>query len=520
MPSTGGSLRSPNARGPMDRTVVRPRGARIEHLRGRRERGSNTCGALRVTDRTLARRADRTLAPRSTPRGSNTCAAPNTRIEHIQRTPNAARIEHLRGRGARRSNTCTPLHAARIEHLRGTGPTDRTHPAHSQRRADRTLARSRGAPIEHLHPAPRRTDRTPARHRTHGSNTSGALPTPRIEHLRGGRASPIEHLHPCSTPNGSNTCAAPGPRIEHIQRTPNAADRTLARWQGAPIEHLHPARRRTDRTPARRRTHGSNTSSALRTPRIEPLRGDGAHRHPSGPREPADRTLAGRADRTLTRPGGVRIEHLHPAPRPRIEHLCGRRGLGSNRSGPLHATDRTLAPPPNTRIEHIRRRTIPWIETLRCRRTRGSTPFRPDPCRGSTPFAGAGRADRDPSDPLDPADRTLAGHADRTPTRPGRVRIEHLHPALRPRIEHLRGRRGLGSNRSGLLDVVDRTLAQSSETRIETLPARSTPRIDALHGRRPARIRGSSGGAAVSTERPAALRLPPSSTAPESRNTK
>ena len=449
-------------------------------------RGSNTCA--------VTGRADRTPAPRSTPHGSNTYAAPNTWIEHLQRDPNDGG-SNICAVAGHRSNTCTPLHAARIEHLRGAEHADRTPPARSERRriehlrsggarrsntstllhakriehlrgaepTDRTFAQWQGAPIEHLHPAPRQTDRTSARHRTHGSNTSGALPTPRIEHLRGGgarrsntstllHAARIEHLrgaeyadrtHPArSQRRGSNICAMAGRRRSNT---------------------CTPAPRRTDRTPARRRTHGSNTSSALRTPRIEHLRGGGAHRHPSGRLDPAVRTLAGRADRTLARPPGARIEQIHAPPGCRIEHL------------------------PDA-----------WIE-------------------------------------------------------------------------HLRGRRGRGSNSSGLLDVVDRTLAQSSEMRIETLPARSTPRIDTLRGRRgadrhpsrspdrhpsavtekrgstplgpldpadrdPSRSSGrgstpftvagrresgrSFGGTAVSTERTAALLLPPGSTTPEPRETK
>ena len=260
----------------------------------------------------------------------------------------------------------------------------------------------------------------------------------------------------------------------------------------------------------------------------------------------------------------ARIEHLHPAPRPRGSNTCPVSG-GADRTDPV--------------------RSIPWIETLRSRRTRGSTLFRPDPCRGSTPSrapgaridtppirsirriehlrgariehlrgraecesntctlphargsntcAGAETADRTPPEALDPVDRdpsespdartdtlrgrrargsrpfrsarscgsntcrthgsnTCAGVGDanrtlapcstpaRIETLPARAnrRIEHLPDA---RIEHLRGRRGLGSNRSGLLDVVDRDPSESPDPRIDTLPARSMPWIDTLAG--------------------------------------
>ena len=197
------------------------------------------------------------------------------------------------------------------------------------------------------------------------------------------------------------------------------------------------------------------------------------------------------------------IEHLPDA---RIEHLSGRAECGSNTCPPLHArADRTAprrlrrrrrspAPRPrgsNTcpvsgradRTDPVR--SIPWIETLRSRRTRRSTPFRPDPRHGSTPFAGAGRADRHPSGPLDPADRTLAGRADRTLTRRGGVRIEHLPPAPDPR----------GSNTCPVSGGADRTDPVCSIPRIETLRSRrtrgSTPfRPDPRHGSTPLAVAG------------------------------
>ena len=335
--------------------------------------------------------------------------------------------------------------------------------------------------IEHLHPAPR----------------------PRIEHSRGRRGRGSNRsvlLHATDrTP-----AQAPKPRIEHLRRRSIPGIETL--WS--------------------RRTHGSTPFRPDPCHGSTPFAGAGrADRHPSGPHEPADRTLAGRADRTLARSPGARIEHLRGL-RGRGSRPFGVAGRADRHpSGPIHAMDRhpSRAPGaridtlpvrsilriehlPDVRIEHLhpapRPRgsntcpvfggsdrtdpvcSIPRIETLRSRRTRGSTPFRPDPCHGSTPLAGAGRADRHPSGPREPADRTLAGRADRTLTRPGGVRIEHLHPAPRPRIEHLRGPRGRGSKRSGPLDPVDRDPSESPGARIDTLPAGSAPWIDTLRGRR------------------------------------
>ena len=352
------------------------------------------------------------------------------------------------------------------------------HPSGPLDSADRTLVRTRGS---NTYAAGRSANRTLAPCRTPA----------RIEHLRGrpglgSNRSVLLHA------TDRTPAQAPKPRIEHLRRRSIPWIETL--WS--------------------RRTHGSTPFRPDPCHGSTPFAGAGrADRHPSGPREPADRTLAGRADRTLAQASETRIEHLPDA---RIEHLRGLRGRGStpfgvagradrhplrpdpchgstpfagagradrHPSGPLDPADRTLAgradrtlAPCSTpaRIEHL-----PGL--------RGSD--RTDPVRsipGSRPFGVAGRADRHPSGPLDPADRTLAGRADRTLTRPGGVRIEHLHPAPRPRIEHLRGPRERGSNRSGPLDPVDRDPSESPGARIDTLPAGSAPWIDTLRGRRSA----------------------------------
>ena len=172
-------------------------------------------------------------------------------------------------------------------------------------------------------------------------------------------------------------------------------------------------------------------------------------RHPS--RAPGARidTLPVRANR--------RIEHLHPAPRPRGSNTCPVSG-GSDRTDPVCS--------------------IPRIETLRSRRTRGSTPFRPDPRHGSTPLAGAGRADRHPSGPLDPVDRD--------PSESPGARIDTLPAGSAPWIDTLRGRRARGSRpfqsaRTG----GSNTCARAGDAD-RTVPVRSTPRIDTLRGRRSA----------------------------------
>ena len=348
----------------------------------------------------------------------------------------------------------------------------------------------------------------------------------RIEHLRG-RAECGSNT--CTLPHarGSNICAVAGgsdrtdpscsmPRIEHLRGRAECgsntctplharADRTLARSPGARIEQIRSARSR-----------GSRPFGVAGR----------ADRHPSGPRDPADRTLAGRADRTLTRSGGVRIEHLHPAPRPRGSNIC---------------------------------------------RTRGSTPFRPDPRHGSTPFAGAGRADRHPSGPIHAVDRHPRRRRARG-SRPFRSARSCGSNTCRTRgsntcavaggsdrtdpvcsmswIEHLRSRRRRGSRPFQFAPRRGSTPFAVAGAQIDTLRRR---RIDTLRGlpnsadrhpfrpldpmdRDPSRSSGrgsttftvagrresgrSSGGAAVSTGRPAALRLPPGSTAPEPRKTK
>ena len=442
-----------------------------------------------------------------------------------------ARIEHLRGRAECESNTCTLPHA----------------------RADRTLARSPGARIEQIRPAP-----------CHGSNTcSGAetadrtppealdpvdrdplespdaridtLPTrsvPWIDTLRGRRARGSRPFRPARTggsntcrARGSNTCPVSGGADRHPSESPDARIDTLrsrrTRGSTPPPARSMPwidtlrGRRARGSTPFRSarscgsntcRTRGSNTCTLLHArgsntcpvsgARIEQIRSarsrgsrpfgvaGRADRHPSGPIHAMDRhpsRAAGARIDTLPVRSILRIERLPDA---RIEHLRGRAECGSNTCTLLHARGSNTCAVPGDADRTDPVRSIPWIETLRSRRTRGSTPFRPDPCHGSTPLAGGGRADRHPSGPLDPADRTLAGRADRTLTRPGGVRIEHLHPAPRPRIEHLRGPRGRGSNRSGPLDPVDRDPSESPGARIETLPAGSAPWIDTLRGRR------------------------------------
>ncbi len=464
-------------------------------------------------------------------------------------------MHHPRGAGAGRTRRPTDRDAAGHggqRRLRGVGRRERLpvrsilRIEHLSGRADRTLTRPGGVRIEHLHPAP------------------------------------------C---HGSNTCAVAG-----------GSDRTDPSCSMPRIEHLR-----------RRRDRGSNTSGGARSrgSRLFGVAGR-ADRHPSGPRKPADRTVAGRADRTLApRSTPARIEHLpgrrargsnrsglldpadrHPSESPdaridtlpvrsilriehlpdaRIEHLRGPLGRGSNRSGLLDPVDRDPSESPDARIDTFPARSAPWIdtlrgrrargstpfrsarsrgsntcrtrgsntcaisggsdrtdpvcsipriETLRSRRTRGSTPFRPDPRRGSTPFAGAGRADRHPSGPLDPADRTLAERADRTLTRRGGVRIEHLPPAPDPRgsnscpvsggadrdpssslhaarIDTLRGRRGADRHPSAppdrhpsrLPNSADRHPLSSARSRRSRSFAVVGARIDDLHGRRPARIR-------------------------------
>ena len=276
------------------------------------------------------------------------------------------------------------------------------------------------------------------------------------------RLAPGPGSNTCRT-SGSNTCAAPDPRIEHLQHAPNAADRTLAR-QRVSRRHLSGSRGPADRTVVRTPGSNTcataestdRTLTACSMPWIEHLRGcraarieqiqppdtagsrpfsvaGGADRHPSGWLHVPDRTLAERADRTLARSRAMRIEHLQPAPRhadrtpaqrrthgsniprtlrtPRIEHLRESEAHGSNTYGLLHAADRTLARSPGARIETpsagsrpridtLPTRSIPWIETLSGHLGRGSTRFPPAPCRGSTPFAVVGGADRHPSDPL------------------------------------------------------------------------------------------------------------------------
>ena len=527
-------------------------------------------------------------------------------------------MHHPRGAGAGRTRRRTDRDAAGHggqRRLRGVGRRERLpvrsilRIEHLSGRADRTLTRPGGVRIEHLHPAPRPRIEHLRGRRGLGSNRSVLLhatdrtlaqaPRPRIEHLRRRSIPRIETLRSRrtrrSTPfrpaqtGGSNSCRTRGSNTYAAGRS---ADRTLApRSTPARIEHL-----------PGRRARGSNRSGLL----------DPADRHPSESPDARIDTLPVRA-----------IPRIEQLPDARIEHLRGPLGRGSNRSGLLDPVDRDPSESPDTRIDTFPARSAPWIdtlrgrrargstpfrsarscgsntcrtrgsntcaisggsdrtdpvcsipriETLRSRRTRGSTPFRPDPCHGSTPFAGAGRTDRHPSGPLDPADRTLAGRADRTLTRRGGVRIEHLLPAPDPRgsntcavaggsdrtdpvcsmswIEHLRSRRRRGSRpfqfapRRGStpfavvgaqIDTLPRrridTLRGHRIAPIDTLFARSIPWIEILRGRRGADRRpsrspaganpgGRPAGLAVSTGRPAALRLPPGSTAPESRNTK
>ena len=553
------------------------------------------------------------------------------------------RIEHLSGRADR---TLTARSMPRIEHRRDAETADRTPPESPDARIDTLPTRSMPW-IDTLRGRRARGSRSfrPARScspntcRTRGSNTYAA------------RWSADRTLAPCSTPRGSNTCAVAG-----------GADRTDPSCSMPRIEHLR-----------RRRNRGSNTSGGARSRGSRPFGVAGrADRHPSGPREPADRTLAGRADRTLGQPGGVRIEHLrrrrnrgsntsggarsrgsrpfgvagrtdrhpsdpiramdrHPSRAPgaridtlparanrRIEHLPGariehlrrrrRRGSntcrthGSNTCAVSGGADRDPSESPDARIDTPPARSMPWIdtlrgrrargstpfrsarscgsntcrtcgsntctllhargsntcpvfggsdrtdpvcsipriETLRSRRARGSTPFRPDPCHGSTPLAGAGRADRHPSGRI----RAM----DRHPSRAPGARIETLPVRANRRIEHLRTRRRRGSNSSSSLHAADRHPSRSPERRSTPFrrldpmdrhpsapsdrhPSRSPnsadrhafrgldpmdrdPSPSSGRGSTPFTVAGrresgrSSGGTAVSTERPAALRLP------------
>ena len=151
-------------------------------------------------------------------------------------------------------------------------------------------------------------------------------------------------------------------------------------------------------------------------------------------------------------------------PDARIEHLRGRaecesntctlpHARGSNTCAVAGGSDRTDPSCSMPRIEHLRRR-----------RDRGSNTSGGARSRGSRLFGVAGRADRHPSGPRKPADRTVAGRADRTLTRPGGVRIEHLHPAPRPR----------GSNTCPVAGRADRTDPVCSIRRIDTLRSRRT----------------------------------------------
>ena len=433
---------------------------RIEHLRRRRNRGSNTCGGARSRGSRpfgVAGRTDRHPSDPIRAMDRHPSRAPGARIDTLPARANR-RIEHLPD--------------ARIEHLRGLRGRG-SRPFGVAERADRHPS----GPIHAM-------DRHPSRAPGARIDTLPVRLILRIEHLPDAR---IEHLHPAPRPRGSNTCPVSG-----------GSDRTDPVCSIPRIETLR-SRRTRGSTPFRPDPcHGST-----------PLAGAGrADRHPSGPLDPADRTLAGRADRTLTRPGGVRIEHLHPAPRPRIEHLRGPRGRGSKRSGPLDPVDRDPSESPGARIDTLPAGSAPWIDTLRGRRARGSRPFQSARTGGSNTCARAGDADRTVPVRSTPRIDTLRGRrsADRHPSAGSIPWIDTL---PRGRIDTLRGRR----------------IAP-----IDTLFVRSIPWIDTLRRRRGADRRpsrspaganpGSSGGAAVSTERPAALRLPPGSTALEPRNTK
>ena len=370
---------------------------RIEHLRSRRRRGSNSCtvtdaGSNTATGRMFGHRTDRTDPARSIPW-----------------------IEHLRG-----------CRAARIEQIQ---PPDAagSRPFAVAGGADLTLVRLARCPGSNTC-------------RTSGSNTCAA--TKRTDRTLAAR----------STPRGSNICAGPDPRIEHLRHAPNAADRTLARQR---VSRRRPSgsREPADRTVAR--TRGSNTcATAKRTDRtlarspdtriehlqFAPCRGSNSSA-PRGARGSNTCTVAGSADRTDPATGSRRVETLRSRPRRGRHRVRPAPCLGSNTCSPLHAT----------RIEHLRR----------AGPTDRTPPARSERC-GSNTCAAAGFAE--------------------TPFR--LARTAGSNSCSTPWIEHLRDREAHGSNTYGLLHAADRTLARSLEARIDTLSAGSTPRIDTLRSHR------------------------------------
>ena len=226
---------------------------RIEHLRVREPCGSNTCSlphATRIEHLRSAGPTDRTPPARSERCGSNTCAAAGFaetpfRLARTGGSNSCSNpwIEHLRDNGKHGSNTYGLLHAVDRTLARLQGGADRTDPATGCRRVETLLSRrKRGLTPVRLAPCP-------------GSNTCAVA----------GHAD--RTLAACSTPRGSNTCAAPDPRIEHPPHAPNAADRTLARSPGAHGSNTYGLLHAADRHPSQ------SSETRIDTPpaRFDPL---------------------------------------------------------------------------------------------------------------------------------------------------------------------------------------------------------------------------------------------------------